>query len=75
MHFVILCVVKLGIKADPQHSPKFWMGNEGIKAGELFPAEVLLLDCSGVGFYPGQGPGVELSFGNLRVDLVPSLMG
>lgn len=51
MHFGALCDAKLGIKAAPQYSPNVWMG---IKADEWLPAELLLLDCSVVGFYPEQ---------------------
>ncbi|RLV91911.1 hypothetical protein DV515_00013970 [Chloebia gouldiae] len=44
-------LLRLGIKAAPQYSPNIWMG---IEADESFPAELLLLDWSVVGFYPEQ---------------------
>lgn len=75
LHFGILCDVKLGLKAGTRYSLNVWLGNQGIKVDEWFPAELLLLNCSAVGFYPEQGPGVKLSFGILRVDVVPSMMG
>lgn len=55
----------MGIKAGPEYSPNVWVGNQGIKADGSFPAELLPLDCSVVGFYPEQAPGAELCFGML----------
>lgn len=75
LHFGVLCDVKSSLKAGAQYSPNVWTGNQGIKADEWFPAELQLLNCSVVGFYPEQGPGVKLSFGIWRVDVVPSMVG
>lgn len=55
MHFGILCDVKLGLKAGTRYSLNVWLGNQGIKVDEWFPAELLLLNCSAVGFYPRAG--------------------
>lgn len=67
MDFGALCDAKLGRKAVPEYSPYLWMGNQGMKAEESFPAALLPLDCSVVGFYPEQAPGAKLSFGILRL--------